>query len=1810
MKTNSKKRSVKRILSAFLALLMLILILPVNIFATLAADSATVSVAEQEEEQDDPEETSSEEETELKEQTIAFDESEYTIYTGEDFDAPAAYVTSENYGTGEITYAVTSDDNKIIDDIKSDTGKVTLTYRAGTATITATMAADDSYKEATAEYTLIVEEWEPQEECYEILGDTINDSGWFAGNVSIAAKEGYQISDKQTNGDADWKQELKVTEDGENTVSFYIKNSDGYISKQYTETVKKDGTAPTAEIQAEGLNGWEKLLSIITFGEWGKDKVDLTIDSKDATSGVANIVYYIDDDTEKLGAEELDKIDTWEDYEGGISIEKDTIAVVYAKVTDKAGNYVYASTNGIVFEGIEPAADIEVLTKDYNGFYNGNVELKVSANDAEPYSGIRKIEYWVTCDDKKTQSGTLFTFNEDDPQYSDLVHNWDSEKNDKKIIIDSALNEGDHVKAVVEVTDNAGNVSRCESDEFKIDVTAPKIGIDYDEKDPYTTEDGREYYGTDRTATIYITDRNPYFDAGRATNGITFSGTDSNGMTVELNPDLMIGEEWIAVEGKNPGETIYKNTVKFTADANYVLNVEYTDQAGNKCVYEEGTSATQYFTVDKTDPTAEIRISGRVWTKLLEILTFGIWSNDKFEVSAASWDKTSPVVTEYYISDRDTQLTENDLKGLAEEEWKEYKAFTVDAQRQFSVYLRVTDYAGNRIFLNSDGHVLDKTASLIKFIPDPTSITHNGIGVYNKDVNVQINVTEKEPYSGIKTVEYWVLCDGERTQEDILYSYDSEEAGTSPTKEELTSSFSRTITVDAKKNNSCNVVVYVGVMDNAGNYSEGHAALDIDITAPVIRVTYDNNDAYKTVSAKGYFPAKRTATAVITERTAHFNGKDATNGIKITAKDANGKTVIEECSSLIGSWKTVEGKTADAATHTAAISYSADANYTFAISYTDKAANGNKTVDTADSVTPYSFAVDKTAPTGTITVGKLGTWDKLVKTLSFGLWSSGTVKVSGTSTDITSPIESVTYYKTADTSAKTARELSQIQEWKKFSGFKVKANEQFAVYLRIVDYAGNITYISSDGVIVDNAEPVVESIKPKITITPEQPVNGIYHTDVKVAVKVEDSKNGDTNAYSGLKEIRYEVYNMGKMMQNGTLYSFTLASPKQSQLRQVWEKKAAIVVDKKLNNSNDVEIKVYAVDNAGNKSEASEAVKIDITNPAIEVSYDNNDGDTTFAENSTDAFFKADRTATITITERNFDPDQVVITVTNTQDVIPKISGWTKKQESGNGDRTTHTATLTYSEDGDYSFAVSCTDKAGNANGTVNYGDSLAPEKFTVDKTLPVVSVTYDNNTAQNGNYYNEARTAAITVTEHNFETSRINIALNATDDGQPAALPTVSSWTSSGDVHTATITYAADSLYTFDFDYEDKAGNASADMPEQSFYVDRTNPVLSITKIADESANNEEGDIGFIITAKDTNFGEFTPVLIAVVKEGDRFVTEQLDIGTTTNIDNGKEYTVTNLDADGIYRITCTVIDKAGNEYSEVTLSHEDGSSYVENRSGEDTLITFSVNRDGSTYEIDEKTVDLAEKYYVQNVAEDVVVIEINADPLQEYDVNLNGKTLTEDTDYKVSQEGGNGEWIKYTYTINKTLFAEEGEYKVVVSSKDKAGNDAFSDVKEATVNFVVDRTAPIVTVTGLAENGRYQVEKQTVTLIPADDGGALKSLIVCLVDDDGNSLKELIHLEGDALAEALENASGKIAFEIEEGLYQNVQIICDDYAVDEKGDTNTYIGTFANISVSSSIFMIFWANKPLRYGVMGGILLVIASGALLIVLRKRKRR
>ncbi|MDE7431960.1 MAG: Ig-like domain repeat protein, partial [Lachnospiraceae bacterium] len=1225
---------------------------------------------------------------------------------------------------------------------------------------------------------------------------------------------------------------------------------------------------------------------------------------------------------------------------------------------------------------------------------------------------------------------------------------------------------------------------------------------------------------------------------------------------------------------------------------------------------------------DREAPEGKISVENiSTWEKFLTIIQTGSVS-EKVNVRVSDiYDKISDIgKVEYYLN-RDVDqaiLTREELNRIPSGEWhntpykkeknteKYYAEFQLEKNTKYVIYVRITDNAGNDTYITTNGIIIDEEGSKITLTPEAP----NENGFYNRDVNVRVTVDElsDESYSGIKRIDYRILCPGqaEPTQSGNLYTYENENPEYRELKKHFGDEDNNVITIQAEKNNSDNIEVHIEVTDNAGNVTsnkDNPLKLNIDVTKPKIKIDFNNNNTKKTVGDRGYYSETRTAVVTITERTSGFNKTRAKEeGIKIIATDAKGNRI-----SLPNfTWVTREAVTGtpDETIHQAVITFSNDANYNFDVSYTDNAGNKNEDVDYGNSATPNQFTVDKTAPTGAVNVSSFNkTWERLLHTLTFGLWSKDKTEITAAAQDTTSPLEKIYYYKTSDTTAKTREELERITDWLEFQTLEVRPDDRFAIYLKIQDYAGNITYIGSDGIILDNTPTA-------ISITPEPSVSGVYGSDVNIAVTVEEPEiNG---AFSGLRQITYKVLNMGQETQAGTLYIFQKENPEYSDLLKKWS--GTLTVKKEMNNSNDVTVIVWAEDNAGNTYTQSTNIRIDITAPDIRIRYDNNEGDTSFAG---ETLFKENRRAEITITERNFRAEDVKINIANTDGTLPVVSEWTVSGAGGNGDGTTHTATILYSADGDYSFSISYADMAGNPAAAPDYGNSLAPESFTIDKTMPAIVIDYDNNNSVNGNFFRADRTAAITITEHNFEPSRVNVTIRATDDGNEITPPSIDSWRSDGDTHRASVHFINDGLYTFDISYTDKAGNPANVISTQTFYVDKTLPSVTIRGIENHSANSGRENIGFILECTDTNMDIFEPVLTTVVKEGGRFVTKTIE-GNFEATKNGRIYTVTNLLDDGIYRLTCKAADKAGNTYNAITMIDSAGNARLEDRTQEEEVVTFSVNREGSVFEPGEATMQLVEHYYVQKVYNDIVITEINVDPLKQYHVKLNGTELKEGRDYTLETVSGADSWCQYVYTLNRDLFEEEGEYTVIVESVDKAETTAYSDVKNLNVSFVVDKTAPNVTVSGVRNSGRYQVKEQSVTAIPTDNGGRLYSFKAVVLDVYGNPLKDSsgsdisvrFDMSGEELLEYLKQNGGKISFTIPEGLENQVIVTCRDCAVDENGNTNEYSVTFKRVTVSPSGLIIFYANKPLFYGIIGGAAFVLIGIVGLILWKRRKNR
>ena len=154
---------------------------------------------------------------------------------------------------------------------------------------------------------------------------------------------------------------------------------------------QNDDVYPTGKI-SWGATGWEKFLETISFGLYAPNDVTLAISASDVGSGLKSVEYYKSEAA--LNLDEVKAVTDWEEYvEGALSIPAENAKqfVVYAKITDNAGNVTYLSTDGIVFDTVAPV--ISVTGDGADNVYCE--EVTISFSDENLDLATRRIGYFL-----------------------------------------------------------------------------------------------------------------------------------------------------------------------------------------------------------------------------------------------------------------------------------------------------------------------------------------------------------------------------------------------------------------------------------------------------------------------------------------------------------------------------------------------------------------------------------------------------------------------------------------------------------------------------------------------------------------------------------------------------------------------------------------------------------------------------------------------------------------------------------------------------------------------------------------------------------------------------------------------------------------------------------------------------------------------------------------------------------------------------------------------------------------------------------------------------------------------------------------------------------------------------------------------------------------------------------------------------------------------------------------------------------------------------------------------------------------------
>ena len=1724
-------------------------------------------------------------------------------------------------GTGEITYSV--EDGKDIVSVDPKTGEVSF-IKAGQATIKATKTEDENsfYETATATYTLNIAKGTQSTLHFVRQNPEIT---WDANNTSFENA----LQGGSGNGELSYEiiEQKRLNGEKADTSVATIDKSTGKLTILSTGTVKVKGTKAGDESYKEATAEYEltikKADQSIAFQETTKTVVYGT---KEYTSVMANTGTGTGEITYSIEGENV----------LGVSMNPSTGVIRFAD--NKTGSIVIKATKA-EDEKYNACEANYTLTVEYldtpenpyelsgnqidaeSGWYTGNITISApegyqistesslngtSWSDSFVYDieGNHDLTVYLKKVDSDEITGGIavqgLKIDKGDPYNLEISYEKDS-------LIQQIKNfffGKDKVTVTIKATDD---VSGIKAFKYKYDSDTLSLSSQGKDETEVLAEDEKVQKNEDGTVS-YSFDIQPQFRGKVSFKAIDYAGRVSEKADTENT---------VVVDDKSP-------KVKVTYAP---VGEETTLKAKVKCdTAEEITREDKETADEETRFIYDGAVKATIKTTEANFYTDDVIITVKKDGSEI-WN--GPVSSDKTIKDGDTTIAEFSDWTIDKENDTATCEIIMQADGDYEIGIDYTDSSSNDMNYSSDEYAekngtatyrsnimtVDTTVPTVEVTYDNKDV--NNASYYKADRTATIRIKDRNFRPG--EVNFVVTAKDVQEKESDTYAYSqlTDWSDWHQTKDE-DYTWEATVPFDE----DANYDISLGYTDLAGHSLEEDysQSFTVDKTAPdtdKMTVSYSTPLKERILNAITFGYYKESVEVTI-------KAEDLTSGIdyltwtyvKETGASNNNVAEKTEVISRDALEFTEDGKTA---TSHFTLKATETEQYRGSISFTatDMAGNisnqksDNERINVVDNISPtrvVSYSTAKQVVDATTLKTKSSYQYDSENTNSI-LYYDGDVKVTLRVTEANFYAEDVNVYVNGvRTNPAIWNQVGTTDEW--MSGIILSGDGDYWVTMDYTDRSTNeMKTYQSEKIVIDTINPVV-SVDYANTNVRKNVGDHKYFNDVQKAtiqIKEHNFRADDVVAKVTAKNVSGENVKVPD-------YAAYLSD------RSNWQKNgdvytAHITYNSDANYTFDIDYKDLALRKAADYKE--DFFTVDKTAPTnLNVSYSEGVAGQTLG-NVPYHYYNQMITVTISGEDETAGIEHFVYSYRNASGVS-KVNAELLEAAIERAKITQHGNKFTAT----FTIPKSVLQSNNQFNGTVeftaydfstNQKDLKDGSRLVVDNIAPTGSVTFNDPVQEvNGiSYYSGNIEATIVINEANFYAEDVQISVEK-DGG--AGTSVSANWTdNSADIHTGTFTLSDDGDYIVTVNYTDRSSNKMETYTSRQLTIDTQHPTIHVSNIKVNSANKDE-KYEFTITATDTAdnlpVDEVKPLLKEVTRsEIGTYETKDVPLENITTEVNNQTYSikVENLEEDGVYTLSCTAKDWANNEYNKFTL--DDGQEY-EN-------VTFSVNRNGSTFLIDNNTEKMLDKYYVYSVENPVVIKEINTDPIEKYVVKLNGTELEAGEDYITENVNNEGEWNERTYTINKKLFEGEGEYSIVVESTDKAETASYSDIKGLDVSWIVDQTAPVVAVSGLENSGRYKTESQTVTAIPTDDGGKLKSFKAVVADKSGtvkknNELegKVLVDLSGEELDTYLGENDGKITFNIPEGLEEQVQIICTDYAVHEDGKTtNEYNEVFSRVTVSANSVIIFYANKPLFYGTIIGIVLT-AGGIFLIVWKRKKKK
>ena len=209
------------------------------------------------------------------------------------------------------------------------------------------------------------------------LSGTKGNNDFYVSSVSVIPDEGYEILVDGIPAQILWNT------DGTFSQSFQLRRiSDGAITDITACQASIDLTAPSGNLQLD-QTFWSKFLHVVSFGIYKTESLAATVTAEDA-NGIEKIEFTIASE----GFSSITELEaaglTWKTYSNILkpTIQENKNQVIYVRITDKAGNVSYLSSDGLHIDTLAPQITVKV---DQTSLSNSGFSFTITSNEAGKY---------------------------------------------------------------------------------------------------------------------------------------------------------------------------------------------------------------------------------------------------------------------------------------------------------------------------------------------------------------------------------------------------------------------------------------------------------------------------------------------------------------------------------------------------------------------------------------------------------------------------------------------------------------------------------------------------------------------------------------------------------------------------------------------------------------------------------------------------------------------------------------------------------------------------------------------------------------------------------------------------------------------------------------------------------------------------------------------------------------------------------------------------------------------------------------------------------------------------------------------------------------------------------------------------------------------------------------------------------------------------------------------------------------------------------------------------------------------------------